>query len=90
MVPSAYFPHCPTPQPQWFSPASPRETPWGGALGFCEWYGPRPRDHLDRSASASGPVIGGQGASPGLRLASAEVNIRKGGAGPEVEAEGGG
>jgi hypothetical protein len=45
---------------------------------------------LDRSASGGGRVILGQDASLGLRLVTAGVNIRLGGAGPEVEGEGGG
>lgn len=92
MVPSFYFPQCPPSQ----NPNGLVRLPQGKSHGAEHLVSassrgpPIPGDQLDLSALDDGPVIKGQGARAGFRLARHKVNIRQSGAGPEVEAEGGG
>lgn len=74
----------PLQEPQWFSPVSPGETPRGGARS-CVAQRALSSDHVVAPRGRGGP-----GASPWFRLAGARINIRRGGAAPEVGAEGGG
>lgn len=84
--------------PRYFPPPSPNglvRLPRGKPRGeehevSASGRGPLPGDHLESSASGGGPIILRRGANLGLRLARTGVNIRQGGAGPEVERQGGG